>query len=184
MSNTYLRTSEWSGIKVKHCVIKKLTADEIGRMRIEARKQLEKRKDTLAKFEKLELYVVNSKNKKNSDKVRVFYRGAVDSTRRLIAHYRLKADDYLFYNNYKTRKYAEQRVSKMFENFLQFYKMKESKTNQLRSLYSLRHSGIVMSLLNGVDVLLLSKNADTGVKMIQQYYGSRITNRMSGVLLI
>ena len=90
----------------------------------------------------------------------------------------------MFYNNYKTRKYAEQRVSKMFENFLQFYKMKESKTNQLRSLYSLRHSGIVMSLLNGVDVLLLSKNADTGVKMIQQYYGSRITNRMSGVLLI
>jgi len=41
-----------------------------------------------------------------------------------------------------------------------------------------------MSLLNGVDVLLLSKNADTGVKMIQQYYGSRITNRMSGILLI
>lgn len=184
MSNTYLRTSEWSGIKVKHCVIKKLTTDEIGRMRIEARKQLEKRKDTLAKFEKLELYVVNSKNKKSSDKVRVFYRGAVDSTRRLIKHYKLKAEDYLFYNNYKTRKYAEQRVSKMFENFLQFYNMKESKTNQLRSLYSLRHSGIVMSLLNGVDVLLLSKNADTGVKMIQQYYGSRITNRMSGVLLI
>ncbi len=29
-----------------------------------------------------------------------------------------------------------------------------------------------------------SKNADTGVKMIQQYYGSRITNKMSGVLLI
>jgi hypothetical protein len=184
MSNTYLRTSEWSGIKVKHCVIKKLTADEIGRMRVEARKQLEKRKDSLAKFEKLELYVVNSKNKKSSDKVRVFYRGAVDSTRRLIAHYKLKADDYLFYNNFKTRKYAEQRVSKMFENFLQFYKMKESKTNQLRSLYSLRHSGIVMSLLNGVDVLLLSKNADTGVKMIQMYYGSRITNRMSGVLLV
>ena len=120
---------------------------------------------------------------KNSDNVRVFFRGAVDTTRRLIQHYKLKADDYLFYNNQK-RKTAERKMTTMFEDFLQFYKMKQSKTNQPRSAYSLRHSGIVMSLLNGVDVLLLSKNADTGVKMIQQYYGSRITNRMSGILLI
>ena len=112
-----------------------------------------------------------------------FFRGAVDTTRRLIQHYKLKADDYLFYNEQK-RKTAERKMSAMFEDFLQFYKMKQSKTNKPRSAYSLRHSGIVMSLLNGVDVLLLSKNADTGVKMIQQYYGSRITNRMSGVLLI
>jgi hypothetical protein len=182
MSNTYLRTSEWSGVKVKHCTIKKLTKDEIKNMKKSAKEQLAKRKDTLAKFEKLEMFVVNSKNK-NSDNVRVFFRGAVDTTRRLIQHYKLKADDYLFYNEQK-RKTAERKMSAMFEDFLQFYKMKQSKTNQPRSAYSLRHSGIVMSLLNGVDVLLLSKNADTGVKMIQQYYGSRITNRMSGVLLI
>ena len=61
---------------------------------------------------------------------------------------------------------------------------KDRTTNETRTMYSLRHSGILMSLNAGVDVYMLANNADTGVKMIEQYYGSRVKNTKTAPLLV
>jgi hypothetical protein len=75
-------------------------------------------------------------------------------------------------------------MSKLFDAFLIEQQMKTDNNGEARTTYSLRHSGIVMALLDGVDTFLVSKNADTSVKMIQQYYGSKIQNIKSASLLI
>ena len=75
-------------------------------------------------------------------------------------------------------------MADMFDAFLIQHDMKKNSQNETRTMYSLRHSGILMSLNAGVDVYLLASNADTGVKMIEQYYGSRIKNTKTAPLLI
>ena len=184
MVNTYLRTSEWADIKLKHCAIKKMTKEEIGDMRESARKSFEKRDSKYAKFEKVEVYVVEAKNKGSKNTKRVFYRGAIDTIRRQTKQYDLKANDYLFFNHVKSRTLAEEKMRRLFDAFLVHHNTKQSTTNETRTMYSLRHSGILMSLNAGVDVYMLANNADTGVKMIEQYYGSRVKNTKTASLLV
>ena len=184
MVNTYLRPSEWSGVKVKHIKVKPMTKAEIELMKDSSRKALEKRDKGYAKFSKLEMYVVDAKNKKNADVKRVFYRGSIDTYYRQVKAFGLKANDYLFFNHLKNRKHAKEKMADMFDAFLIQHDMKKNSQNETRTMYSLRHSGILMSLNAGVDVYLLASNADTGVKMIEQYYGSRIKNTKTAPLLI
>ena len=184
MWNTYLRSNEWIGIKVKHMAIKKMTKEEISKMRLSAKNKMKKRDNKYSKFEQLHVKIVEAKNKKNIGNIRVFYRGAVDSYKRMKDAYKLKDDDYLFLNNKKNRTYAHNKMSKLFDAFLIEQQMKTDNNGEARTTYSLRHSGIVMALLDGVDTFLVSKNADTSVKMIQQYYGSKIQNIKSASLLI
>lgn len=184
MWNTYLRSNEWIGIKVKHMAIKKMTKEEISKMRLSAKNKMKKRDNKYSKFEQLHIKIVEAKNKKNIGNIRVFYRGAVDSYKRMKDAYKLKDDDYLFLNNKKNRTYAHNKMSKLFDAFLIEQQMKNDNNGEPRTTYSLRHSGIVMALLDGVDTFLVSKNADTSVKMIQQYYGSKIQNIKSAPLLV
>ncbi len=62
--------------------------------------------------------------------------------------------------------------------------MKFNNKDEARTLYSLRHSGITTSLLANVNELSIAKNAATSAKMIEQYYGSTITNEQNKYALI
>ena len=82
-------------------------------MRLSAKNKMKKRDNKYSKFEQLHVKIVEAKNKKNIGNIRVFYRGAVDSYKRMKDAYKLKDDDYLFLNNKKNRTYAHNKMSKL-----------------------------------------------------------------------
>ena len=182
--NSYVRSSEWKDIKIKHCTLRNMTAEEIKRLSEKAKKALQKRDAKYAKYELAEVYIVNAKVKKTRNTKRVFYRGAVDCIKRLTSTYKLKENDFLFLNEFENRKYAHRKMSNLFNDFCKHYNCKYSKQNEERTLYSFRHSGITMSLNAGIDSLLLANNAGTSVKMIENFYASRIQNTATAPLLI
>ena len=71
---------------------------------------------------------------------------------------------------------------KEFNDFLEEYNMKYDNEKVYRSLYSLRHTYATLSLLNGVDIHLLSRQLGTSIHYIEKHY-SHIIPKLSADIL-
>jgi site-specific recombinase XerD len=85
-------------------------------------------------------------------------------------------NDYLFFPKIKNRDFALRTMARLFNHILDVAELKNSPTNEQRTLYSLRHSSISFRLLDGVDVLTIANNAKTSVDMIQRFYANHLKN--------
>lgn len=84
-------------------------------------------------------------------------------------------DDFVFFNEYKTRDTAMAVIARQFREVLNRTALKET-TGKNLTLYSLRHSAIMTRLIKGnVDTLVLARNARTSQQMIDQFYAQHLT---------
>jgi len=92
-----------------------------------------------------------------------------------------KPNDYVFLPEVKDREGAIQLLTTHFRKILEKAGLRTGQYNQLRSLYSLRHTAITFRLLygNGIDLLTLARNARTSVQMIERFYASNLTAEMN-----
>lgn len=78
------------------------------------------------------------------------------------------------------RSYALRSLHRQFDPLLILTKLKTNNQNKPRSLYSLRHTSIMLRLVNGdgIDSLVLARNARTSVEMIDRFYARPLTGEM------
>jgi len=90
-----------------------------------------------------------------------------------------KPDDYIIYNEYKNRSTALRILQDQFKEVLSKTGMTKDEYGQNRSLYSLRHLGIQMRLVNSkgkINIYFLAKNCGTSVEMIERFYAKYLPN--------
>lgn len=84
-------------------------------------------------------------------------------------------DDYVFFNDYKIRDTAMAVIARQFREVLKRTSLEES-TGKNLTLYSLRHTAIMIRLEKGmVDTLVLARNCRTSQAMIDQFYAQHLT---------
>ncbi|WP_258182259.1 hypothetical protein [Burkholderia multivorans] len=90
-------------------------------------------------------------------------------------------DDYVFMPQYANRNTALKRLQHQFNFLLDDLGMKTDARGNERTIYSLRHTCIMLRLLNanGMDMLTLARNARTSVEMIERFYASELTGEMN-----
>lgn len=94
---------------------------------------------------------------------------------RLQTQKKISPDDYLFYPQYKNRDTMMSVLGRIFRKVVERVGLKET-TDKNITLYSLRHTSIMMRLVKGnVNTLHLARNARTSQQMIDQFYGSHLT---------
>ena len=87
----------------------------------------------------------------------------------------ISPDEYLFYPQYKNRDTMMSVVGRLFRKIIERTNL-EKTTDKNITLYSLRHTSIMMRLVKGnVNTLHLSRNARTSQQMIDQFYSSHLT---------
>jgi hypothetical protein len=86
-----------------------------------------------------------------------------------------KLSDFVFFPEYKDRDKAMSVIAKLFKRIVAETKIAE-KTDKKPTLYSLRHTSIMMRLINGnVNTLALARNARTSQAMIDKFYAAHLT---------
>ena len=86
-----------------------------------------------------------------------------------------KLSDFVFFPDYKDRDKAMSVIAKQFKRIVAETKIAE-KTDKKPTLYSLRHTSIMMRLINGnVNTLALARNARTSQAMIDKFYAAHLT---------
>lgn len=92
-----------------------------------------------------------------------------------------KPADYVFLPEYNNRTFAYELIRRQFTLVCKSAGLNISATGDLRSVYSLRHTAIMMRLLEGnnVDLLTLARNARTSVEMIDRFYAKHLTTEMN-----
>jgi hypothetical protein len=86
-----------------------------------------------------------------------------------------KLSDFVFFPEYKDRDKAMSVIAKLFRRIVAETKIAE-KTDKKPTLYSLRHTSIMMRLINGnVNTLALARNARTSQAMIDKFYAAHLT---------
>jgi hypothetical protein len=81
----------------------------------------------------------------------------------------------VFFPDYKDRDKAMSVIAKQFKRIVAETKIAE-KTDKKPTLYSLRHTSIMMRLINGnVNTLALARNARTSQAMIDKFYAAHLT---------
>jgi hypothetical protein len=91
-------------------------------------------------------------------------------------------DDYVFMPQYKTnRSYALKQLQRQFEILMVDTKLGKGVAGEERTLYSLRHTAIMYRLLfgDGINTLLLARNARTSVEMIDRFYAKPLSGEMN-----
>jgi site-specific recombinase XerD len=84
-------------------------------------------------------------------------------------------DDYLFFPQYPQRDTAMAVIARLFRHIIKKTNIEEM-TGKKLTLYSLRHTSIMMRLVKGnVNTLHLARNARTSQAMIDQFYASHLT---------
>ena len=112
---------------------------------------------------------------------------AVDVYLRLKAHHALsdlaKDSDYVFLPKYgkDQRDYALKQLQRQFEILLWDTGLEKGADGEARSLYSLRHTCIMYRLLygDGMNTLVLARNARTSVEMIDRFYAKPLSGEMN-----
>ena len=90
---------------------------------------------------------------------------------------RLGLDEYVFLSEYKNRNTAMEVLGRLFRRILKDSYIEE-KTGKNVTLYSLRHTSIMMRLVIGrVDSLALARNARTSQQMVDKFYASHLTTQ-------
>jgi len=96
-------------------------------------------------------------------------------TLRLKTQQTISPDEYLFYPQYQNRDTMMSVVGRLFRKIVERTEI-EKNTDKNITLYSLRHTSIMMRLVKGnVNTLHLARNARTSQQMIDQFYGSHLT---------
>ena len=86
-------------------------------------------------------------------------------------------DDYVFLSEYSNRNTAMEVLGRLFRRILKDSFIEE-KTGKNITLYSLRHTSIMMRLVIGrVDSLALARNARTSQQMVDKFYASHLTTQ-------
>ena len=94
----------------------------------------------------------------------------------------LTAEDYVFLPQYKkNRDYALKQLQRQFEIVMWDTGLGKAVDGEERTLYSLRHTAIMYRLLygDGVNTLVLARNARTSVEMIDRFYAKPLTGEMN-----
>lgn len=93
--------------------------------------------------------------------------------------------DYLFFPKYRNRDVALQHLRLQFQEVLARIGLARARTGEKLTLYSLRHTAIMLRLLAGspVDLITLARNARTSVDMIDRFYARHLTAEMNVDLL-
>lgn len=98
-----------------------------------------------------------------------------------------KESDYVFLPQYgeKQREYALKQLQRQFEILLWDTKLELGMDGEARTLYSLRHTCIMYRLLygQGVNTLVLARNARTSVEMIDRFYAKPLSGEMNVEML-
>ena len=82
------------------------------------------------------------------------------------------SEEYLFMPQYENRSYAYAKIARQFEVLLAESNLKLSTNNDVRTLYSLRHTSLMYRLKYGAEInpLKLANNARTSVEMLERFY--------------
>jgi integrase len=112
---------------------------------------------------------------------------AVDVYLRLKKYHDLKSQaagtDYVFLPQYgrEQRDYALKQLQRQFEILLWATGLEQGSDGEERTLYSLRHTCIMYRLLygEGVNTLVLARNARTSVEMIDRFYAKPLSGEMN-----
>ncbi len=84
-------------------------------------------------------------------------------------------DDYVFFPQYENRTTAMGVISRLFSRIVEESDIKR-KTDKYITLYSLRHTSIMLRIIIGkVDTLALARNARTSQAMIDKFYAAHLT---------
>jgi integrase len=84
-------------------------------------------------------------------------------------------DDFIFFPTYKNRDTAMAVIARIFRQILAESQIDES-TGKNLTLYSLRHTSIMLRLIKGdVNTLALARNARTSQQMIDRFYAAHLT---------
>lgn len=98
-----------------------------------------------------------------------------------------RPDDYVFQpeRGDAQRDYGLRTLQRQFDQLLLLADLKTDGQGKSRSLYSLRHTAIMLRLLNAenLDSLTLARNARTSVEMIDRFYAKPLTGEMNVDLL-
>ena len=94
-----------------------------------------------------------------------------------------KDDDYVFLPEYgeKQRDYALKQLQRQFEILMWDTGLAIGGNGEARTLYSLRHTCIMYRLMygEGVNTLVLARNARTSVEMIDRFYAKPLSGEMN-----
>ena len=94
---------------------------------------------------------------------------------RLKTQKKISPDEYVFFPQYSIRDTAMAVIARLFRHIVKKTNIEE-KTGKNLTLYSLRHTSIMMRLVKGnVNTLHLARNARTSQAMIDQFYASHLT---------
>jgi hypothetical protein len=79
---------------------------------------------------------------------------------------------YLFKNRYTNRETAKERMDDSFKALLKECHSEFDEFGNKRTIYSLRHTALMLRLLHGnnVDLLMLARNAGTSVDQLERFY--------------
>jgi hypothetical protein len=163
MMNTFVRPTDLKYLKHRNIVIEKIFDDA-------------QKRDYLA------IYYEHGKTR--TRRVTYSLENAVNIYTKLIDFYKTNSesvnpDDYVFFPNIKNRDFALRTMQRLFNELLITSKLKKSNLNENHSLYSLRHTSILLRIYDGVDINTIARNANTSVDMINRFYASHILNKMS-----
>lgn len=93
-------------------------------------------------------------------------------------HAEYGSDDYIFLPQYKVRSTAKTVFQRQFNAMLERCDMKMDRyTNEVRTVYSLRHTAICMRIIlseGKVNIFNLAKNAGTSVDQIERFYARNL----------
>ncbi len=94
---------------------------------------------------------------------------------------KVSPDDYVFMPDHKCRDYALQLLQNQFEVIARTTGLAHDVNDETRTLYSLRHSSIMFRLLygEGINTLVLARNARTSVSMIDRFYAKPLNGEMN-----
>ena len=110
---------------------------------------------------------------------------AVDVYKRLLARQKASGrgepEDYVFFPERPNRDYAKEIGRRLFGRLLEAADLKTNARGEPYTLYSLRHTAIMLRLVNadGLDLLTLARNCRTSVEMIDRFYASELTAEMN-----
>ena len=149
MVASFLRPSEWPELRHKHLEVVR------------------------GAHPHLKIAVVRGKTRK---RVTVTMPEAVDAYRRIVDREGSDPEAYVFLPRRTNRETAREKMRDRFEGLLQRTGLILDPFGRKRVIYSLRHTALALRILNGdgVDLLLLSKNAGTSVRMLERFYCSDI----------
>jgi hypothetical protein len=90
-------------------------------------------------------------------------------------------NDFVFFPEYKNRDYAMQTMNRQFNHVLTLAGLKAGPNGAHRTLYSLRHTCIMNTLLRAknINLLTLARNCRTSVEMLERFYASQLTAEMN-----